>query len=103
MEGDKIMIVYGYAKQYRYSGDGTLYVQVRIPSIHGPYRQEDAQGKQVKTYTRDQDLPYYQSILLPHLPNDGDVVMLTSLDSTANQWVIIGLTGGSYVSGVTNI
>lgn len=97
------MIIFGYAKQYTYSGDGTLQIQVRIPSIHGPYRQEDSNGRQVKTYTRDQDLPYYPSLLLPHLPNDGDVVAISSMDTTANQWIIIGLTGGSYRSGVTNI
>lgn len=97
------MIIYGYAKQYRYSGDGTLQVQVRIPSIHGPYNQSDARGQTIRNYVRDQDLPYYQSLLLPHLPNEGDVVALTSMDNSANQWLIIGLTGGSYYSGVTNV
>lgn len=97
------MIIYGYAKQYRYSGDGTLQVQVRIPSIHGPYSQSDARGQTIRNYVRDQDLPYYQSLLLPHLPNEGDVVALTSMDNSANQWIIIGLTGGSYYSGVTNV
>lgn len=97
------MIIYGYAKQYRYSGDGTLQVQVRIPSIHGPYSQSDARGQTIRNYVRDQDLPYYQSLLLPHLPNEGDVVALTSMDNSANQWIIIGLTGGSYYSEVTNV
>ena len=97
------MIIYGYAKQYRYSGDGTLQVQVRIPSIHGPYNQSDAGGQTIRNYVRDQDLPYYQSLLLPHLPNEGDVVALTSMDNSANQWLIIGLTGGSYYSMVTNV
>ena len=97
------MIIYGYAKQYRYSGDVTLQVQVRIPSIHGPYNQSDARGQTIRNYVRDQDLPYYQSLLLPHLPNEGDVVALTSMDNSANQWLIIGLTGGSYYSGVTNV
>ena len=97
------MIIYGYAKQYRYSGDGTLQVQVRIPSIYGPYNQSDARGQTIRNYVRDQDLPYYQSLLLPHLPNEGDVVALTSMDNSANQWIIIGLTGGSYYSGVTNV
>ena len=30
------MIVYGYAMQYQYTSEGTLLIQVRIPSIHGP-------------------------------------------------------------------
>ena len=97
------MIVYGYAKEYRYGGDGTLYVQVRIPSIHGPYVQQNAHGQTVRNYVRDTDLPYYQSILLPHLPNEGEVVALTSLDTSANQWLVIGLTGGSYSMGATNL
>lgn len=98
------MIVFGYAKQYRYSGDSTLYVQVRIPAIHGPYRQQDAGGKTIRNYVRDKDLPFYQSILLPHMPNDGDVVALISLDDTqGGDLMVVGLTGGSYQLGTTNI
>jgi len=87
-------LIYGYAKQYRYTGDGTLEVQVRIPAIHGPFKLSDSRGKLVRNYTRDEDLPFYQSLLLPHLPNPGDVVALLSDDL-----VVVGLTGGSYVSG----
>lgn len=97
------MIIFGYAKGYRYSGDGTLYIQVRIPSIHGPYVQQSADGKIVRNYVQDTSLPYYQSILLPHLPNEGEVVALSSLDTSGNQWIVIGLTGGSYSMGVTNL
>lgn len=97
------MLVYGYAKDYRYDGQGTLYVRVRIPSIHGPYVQQNAQGKKLRNYVIDQDLPYYPSVLLPHLPNEGEVVALMSHDNTSNQFIIIGLTGGSYNLGVTDI
>lgn len=97
------MITYGFAKQYMYSGDGTLLVQVRIPSIHGPYVQTNANGQTLRNYVVDTDLPWYQSLLLPHLPNDGEVVALLSTDNAYNQMIVIGLTGGSYYSGVTNL
>lgn len=97
------MITYGFAKQYMYAGDGTLMVQVRIPSIHGPYKQTNANGKTIRNYVVDTDLPWYQSLLLPHLPNEGEVVALLSTDTGYNQLIVIGLTGGSYYSGVTNL
>jgi len=97
------MTTFGYAKQYRYTGDRRLEIQVRIPSIHGPYSQSDYRGKTVRNYTRDEDLPYYTSILLPHLPRDGEVVAVTTLDKGDTSFLVIGLTGGSYSSGWTNV
>ena len=91
------MIVYGYVKQYSYLNDGTLSIQVRIPQVHGPYSQTDACGKLIRNYVRDKDLPWYPSLLLPHLPNEGEVVMLESVnDSKSSDFVVLGLTGGSY-------
>lgn len=94
------MIVFGYAKDYYYSGDSTLVIRVRIPNIHGPYRREDAKGKTIHNYVEDADLPYYQSVLLPRNPNDGDVLALTPLSesSTNLDFLVIGLTGASYSS-----
>ena len=87
------MIIYGYAKDYQYTNDGTLKVKVRIPAIHGPYHQQSSKG----AYTRDSELPWYTSLLLPHLPVDGDVVMLESINaSKSSEYVVIGLTGGSF-------
>ena len=97
------MIVYGYAKSYKYAGDGTLQVQVRIPNIHGAYSQSDYQGKTIRNYTPDSELPWYPSLLLPHKPAEGEVVALTTLDNSPSNWLVIGLTGGSYHNGVTNI
>lgn len=97
------MVTYGFAKQYMYAGDGTLMIQVRIPSIHGPYKQSNANGKTIRNYVIDSDLPWYQSILLPHLPNEGEVVALMSTDAGYNQLIVIGLTGGSYYTGVTDL
>lgn len=97
------MITYGYAKDYQYQGDGTLSIRVRIPSIDGPYKMTEYMGKPVRSYVRDEDLPYYPSLLLPHLPNEGDIVALASVDESNNDWVVIGLTGGSYTSGFTNL
>lgn len=91
------MIIYGYAKKYQYANDGTLEVQVRIPSIHGPYTQQA--GSKLH-YVRDSELPWYVSVLLPHLPNEGDVVMMESINSSkSSEYVVIGLTGGSYLNG----
>ena len=97
------MIIYGYAKQYQYSNDSTLSVQVRIPSVHGPYRKSDAKGKLIRNYVEDDKLAFYPSLLLPHLPNEGGVVSLASMDSINNVLMVIGLTGGSYYSGMTNL
>lgn len=97
------MVVYGYAKEYYYTGDGTLLIRVRIPNIHGPYKQSQYDGKSVHNYVRDKELPFYQSVLLPHLPTDGDVVALLSLNSGNSDFIVIGMTGGSYRLGLTNL
>ena len=97
------MIVYGYAKATKYSGDGTLLIQTRIPNIHGPYQISDYKGKKIRNYTADKDLPWYPSILLPYTPGDGDVVAVASLDDTSSSWLIIGLTGGSYRAGASSL
>lgn len=90
------MITYGFAKDYTYDGDGTLKVKVRVPSIHGPYRQQSTKG----IYTRDEDLPWYTSLLLPSFPSEGDVVALESVSySTNGEMIVIGLTGGNYFNG----
>ena len=93
------MIVYGYVKDTKYSGDGTLQIQVRIPNVHGPYLLSDYNGKRIRTYTQDSDLPWYPSLLLPYTPKEGEVVALSSLDGTSSSWLILGLTGGSYNAG----
>ena len=90
------MIINGYVKSYKYAGDGTLLVQVRIPNIHGPMDQKEYNGKSAKSYIRDTDLPYYPSVLLPHMPVEGEVVMLMSRNDKTTELVVIGLTGGSY-------
>ena len=97
------MITYGYAKAYHYTNDGTLQIQVRIPSIHGAYHQSNYRGQIIRNYVLDKDLPWFPSILLPHLPSDGEVVALSSMDTSTNDFIVIGLTGGSYQTGTTNI
>lgn len=98
------MIVFGYVKDYYYSGDSTLLIRVRIPNVHGPYRKEDAKGQTIHNYVKDEDLPYYQSVLLPRNPNEGDVVALTNLSNsnTNTNFFVIGLTGASYSSPYTH-
>ena len=90
------MTINGYVKSYKYAGDGTLLVQVRIPTIHGPMKQSEYRGSVSRSYTRDEDLPYYQSLLLPHLPAEGEVAMLMSKNDKSSEFVVMGLTGGSY-------
>lgn len=97
------MIVYGYVKDYKYTGDGTLMVQVRIPAVHGPYTPSGYEGKPVRNFTQDKDLPYYISVLLPHLPVEGEVAALITLNEGSTDFMVIGLTGGSYYTGVTNL
>ena len=90
------MIVYGFAIDYKYVNDGTLQIKVRIPNIHGPYKQVSGRA----SYTRDEDLPWITSVLLPHMPSPGDVVMLESTTgSSSSDFVCLGLTGGSYFNG----
>lgn len=97
------MITYGFAKAYQYTRDGTLEVQVRIPSVHGPFKTSDARGKPLRNYVQDKDLPWYTSLLLPHLPSDGDVVAVASMDEGLNNFLVLGLTGANYNSGITNV
>jgi hypothetical protein len=99
------MIVFGYAKDSYYTMDSILVVRVRIPNIHGPYKKEDAKGKTIHNYVEDKDLPYYQSLLLPRLPNEGDVVALTatSNSNTNTNFLVIGLTGATYSTPHTDM
>lgn len=90
------MITYGYAKKYKYNNDGTLSIQVRIPAIHGPYKQSEYRGAAIRNYVLDKDLPMYSSVLLPKLPNEGDIVALLATNSSNNDFMVIGLTGGTY-------
>ena len=95
-------LMYGYAIDYKYGGDVNLYIRTRIPSVHGPLNQSEYKGKQVRRYVVDGDLPYYPSILLPHLPNYGEVVALMSKDPDVSGFLVIGIMGGSYINSVSN-
>ena len=96
------MIVNGYVKSYKYSGDGTLLIQVRIPTIHGPMNQKEYNGATRRNYVMDENLPYYESVLLPHLPAEGEVVMLMSRNDKSSESVVLGLTGGSYYNNFSS-
>ena len=97
------MITYGYAKGYQYANDGTLMIKVRIPSVHGAYDLSQYKGKAVRNYVKDEDLPYIPSVLLTQLPTEGDVVAVASTDSGKSTFLVLGLIGGSYNSGATNV
>ena len=95
------MLVYGYAKDYKYSGDGTLLIRTRIPNVHGAYQLSDYKGKVPRNYVKDENLPYYPSLLLPHLPSEGEVVVLSTMNESTSAFLIIGLNGGSYYNVLT--
>lgn len=90
------MVIYGIAIDTRYSNSGELEVKTRIPNVHGPMSETEYQGAQVTNYTREADLPWYKSILLPNLPNYGEIVLLDSVNGANNEWVVLGVTGGTY-------
>ena len=98
------MIVYGYAKKYQYTGDGTLIIQTRIPSIHGPLNKSEYKGQKIRRYTEDSNLPWYPSLILPHLPNADEVVALVSINEASSAgFLIIGLTGGYGTNPYTDV
>ena len=97
------MQVNGYVIDVKYSGDGTMFIKTRIPSIHGPMRQEEYRGQPVRNYVLDNDLPYYPATLLPSVPAYGEVVVLSDSAPGSYQFTIIGLTGGNYARTWTNI
>lgn len=98
------MLITGYAKDYYYDSSSCMYIRVRIPNIHGAYKQQEYEGQQIKNYTLDENLPYYRSIELPRAPREGDIVLLASTsDGNGSERVVIGLMGSSYNDGKTII
>ena len=97
------MIVYGYAKDVRHSGDGTMYVKVRIPEIHGPADRSEYNGHIARNYVWDKDLPYYPANLLSSVPVDGDVLEMKTTSEGSTDFIVSGITGGTYSNVLTNI
>ena len=93
------MILLGYAIKYRYADNGTTEIQVRIPNIHGPMNKSEYNGKTAQNYVAEADLPYYMSVIMPHMPSYGDVVVLESRSEANHEWIVIGMTGGNYSRG----
>lgn len=99
----EVSVLYGYAISYKYGGDGNLYIKVRIPQVHGPLSQREYQGKPVRNYVYDENLPEYPSVLLPHLPGYGEVVALLSTNWDGASFLVVGLMGGNYLGSRTNL
>lgn len=95
------MIVFGYVKDCKVDGHGSYTIQVRIPSIHGAYDKESYRGNKIRNYVEDNDLPYYTSLILPHVPNEGEVVALASMSENSKEFIVIGITGGFHTSNET--
>lgn len=85
------MITYGYVKEVNTREDGTLWIKTRIPSIHGANSQKEYGGKPIRNYTADDDLPWFQSVILPTVPSVGSIVALSSLNDSNSELIIIGL------------
>jgi hypothetical protein len=92
------MVTFGYVKNFRVEEDGAWTLQVRIPSVHGPYDLTAYRGYTIRNYTQDSDLPWYQSLMLQREPKDGDIVALESINHANTDFLVIGLTGGRYYS-----
>lgn len=86
------MIIYGIAKSIDNREDGTLWIQTRIPNIHGADDISMYNGQIVRNYVLDDDLPWYQSLLLNKQPSIGDTVALLSINNANNEFLIIGVT-----------
>lgn len=94
------MIVYGYVKDYRYTPEGGLQIQVRIPTIHGARTQTEYRGNRVRNFVEDADLPYYPSLLLKEHPAIDQTVALVSTDSGNSSFLVLGPISSSYVWNV---
>jgi len=94
------LVTYGYVKDTRYENDGTLMIKVRIPNIHGPNSQKEYKGKVVRNYTFDADLPFYPALQMSPLPVTDEVVALLSTNDSNSNFLVIGSTGGHYITNI---
>ena len=85
------MLTYGIAKENTTRDDGTLWIKVRIPSIHGADSQSAYGGQTIRNYVYDKDLPWFQSILMSDIPNSGDTVVLSSINESNNRFIVLGI------------
>lgn len=91
------MIVYGLVTDYRYTEDGGLLIQVRIPNIHGARNREAYGGNKIRNFVEDKDLPYYPSLLLKDVPAIDQTVALVSADEGNNSFLVLGPVSSSYI------
>lgn len=85
------MIVYGIVKESDNRSDGTLWLKLRIPLIHGADNQSMYGGNVIHNYVLDADLPWYQSIQLPAIPSFGSIVALSTINNSKNEFIVIGV------------
>lgn len=85
------MIVYGIVKSSETRSDGTLWIKVRVPLIHGADDQKMYDGRTIRNYVLDDDLPWYQSIQLPVVPSFGSIVALSTVNDSKNEFIVIGV------------
>lgn len=93
------MLTYGIVKDSDMRQDGTFWIKVRIPSIHGSDNLSLYDGRTVHNLVQDKDLPWYQSVYLQNIPKQGDIVALESLNSSNNEFIVIGLMKSSVQGG----
>lgn len=85
------MLTYGISKEVNTRSDGTLWIRVRVPSIHGADNQKDYAGKMIRNYVLDKDLPWFQSVQLPTEPKSEDTLVLASMNNSNNDFIVIGI------------
>ena len=85
------MLTYGIVKDYENRTDSTIWIRVRIPSIHGADDIKLYDGRSIHNYVQDKDLPWYQSVYLPKVPSKGDIVALEALNQSNNEFIVIGV------------
>ena len=93
------MLTYGYILDTRENDMGGREFQVRIPSVHGAYRKSEYKGKTPRNYVEDDDLPWYVVLTSVGEPLTGEVAVLAAINSSNNQFVVLGTTGSVYEPG----
>lgn len=85
------MITFGVVKSVENNEDGTLWMKIRIPSIHGADDMKQYNGTTIRNYVADDDLPLYQSMLMTDAPNVSDIVALETLNTSKTDFIVIGV------------
>jgi len=89
------MIIYGtVVGRSETRPDGTTWVKLRIPSIHGAANIRDYRGSQERhNRIPDNKLPQYQCAMFSSPLVNGETVMLESTRNNKEDWVVVNRMG----------